>query len=102
MNYASALFSTPKMKKRYYMRFNTHSDLAGLHATHLSPSKSYWVNYSDDKFDRVVTTAMAAAQGDRLHKLAHDLIRERVKLPEEPPTTLSMYVNDCIGWRMSP
>lgn len=83
------------------MRFRTHSELAGFHATHLSPSKPHWINYSDDKFDRVVTSAMASARGDRLHKIAADLIRERIKLPEDP-VTLNMYVNDSIGWRMTP
>jgi hypothetical protein len=89
------------MKRKFYMPFNTHSELEGKHAF-LSASNYHWVNYSDDKLDRVFTAAMAAAQGDRLHKLAHDLIKNRVKLPEEPETTLSMYVNDAIGFRMKP
>ncbi len=83
------------------MQFKRHFDLAGKHAF-LSASKYHWVGYSDDKLDRVFTAAMAAAHGDRLHQLAHDLIREKVKLPESPPTTLSMYVNDAIGFRMTP
>jgi hypothetical protein len=45
--------------------------------------------------------AQAAARGDRLHKLAHDLIREGVTLPRKK-TTLNMYVNDAIGYRMTP
>jgi hypothetical protein len=82
------------------MIFNSHSDLAGKHAF-LSASQYHWVNYSEDKLDRVFTAAMAAAQGDRLHRLAHDLIRNRVRLPDEPKT-LNMYVNDAIGFRMTP
>ncbi len=62
------------------MRFNRHSELEGRHAF-LSASKYHWVNYTDDKIDRVYTAAMAAARGDRLHSIAHDLIREGVKLP---------------------
>lgn len=82
------------------MIFNKHSELAGRHAF-LSPSKYHWINYSDDKLDRVWTAAMAAARGDRLHALAHDLIREGVKLPRTTKT-LNMYVNDAIGYRMTP
>lgn len=81
------------------MIFNRHSDQEGKHAF-LSASNYHWVNYSEDKLDRVFTAAMAAARGDRLHKLAHDLIDNRVKLPDEPKT-LNMYVNDGIGFRMS-
>lgn len=81
------------------MPFNAHSELAGKHAF-LSPSQPHWIRYSDDKLERVFTSAMAAARGDRLHKLAHDLIDNRVRLPEEEKT-LNMYVNDGIGFRMS-
>lgn len=82
------------------MILNRHSELAGRHAF-LSASKYHWVNYDDEKLDRVFTQAMAAARGDRLHALAHDLIREGVKLPRSTKT-LNMYVNDAIGFRMTP
>lgn len=82
------------------MNFNKHSDLVGKHAF-LSPSKYSWINYDEDKLDRVYTTAMAAARGDRLHALAHTLIREGVRLPRNQKT-LNMYVNDAIGYRMTP
>jgi hypothetical protein len=42
----------------------------------------------------------AAARGTRLHNLAHLLITEGVKLPRSQKT-LNMYVNDCIGFRMT-
>lgn len=82
------------------MNFSRHSDLEGRHAT-LSASKSSWVNYDDDKMARVFINQMAAARGTRLHQLAHDLIREKVRLPRTSKT-LNMYVNDCIGWNMVP
>lgn len=44
---------------------------------------------------------MEAQRGTRLHQLAHDLIREGVKLPDNG-RTLSLYVNDAIGFRMTP
>jgi len=82
------------------MRFNKHFTLEGKHAF-LSPSKYHWVNYSDDKIDRVFLASMAAARGDRLHDLAADLIREGIKLPRTQET-LNRYVNDAIGYRMTP
>lgn len=82
------------------MNFNRHLELEGSHAT-LSASKSSWVNYDDDKMAQVYLTQMAAARGTRLHQLAHDLIREGVRLPRNSKT-LNMYVNDAIGWNMTP
>lgn len=82
------------------MLFNRHSDLSGLHAF-LSPSSYHWVNYDDEKLDRVFTARMAAKRGTDLHDFAKEAIRLGVKLPEEPKT-LNMYVNDGVGFRMSP
>lgn len=82
------------------MRFNQHSQLEGKHAF-LSASKSSWVNYDDDKLDRVFLANMAAQRGTDLHKLANELIRLGVKLPKTP-TTMNLYVNDAIGFRMTP
>lgn len=82
------------------MIFNAHSELSGLHAF-LSASKSHWVNYDDEKLDRVFTTAMAARRGTELHDLANNLIRLRVKLGRSPKT-LNLYVNDAIGFQMVP
>lgn len=65
----------------------------------LSPSKSSWVNYDFDKLERVFMTHMTARRGTELHALAHDLIRLGVRLPDNGQT-LSMYVNDAIGFRM--
>lgn len=83
------------------MHFNSHYNLvrAGGHAF-LSPSKYAWMNYDEDKLDRVFAASLAAAKGDRLHKLAHDCIREGVKL--QGKKTLALYVNDAIGFRMTP
>jgi hypothetical protein len=80
--------------------FNKHYLQPGQHAF-LSPSKYSWINYDDEKLDRVYIAALAAQKGTELHKLAHDLIRLGVKLPRSKQT-LSMYVNDAIGFRMKP
>lgn len=82
------------------MRFNQHSQLAGKHAF-LSASKSSWINYDEDKLDRVFLSNLAAKRGTDLHALANDLIRLGVRLPETP-TTMNLYVNDAIGFRMTP
>jgi len=44
---------------------------------------------------------MAAQRGTELHAFAHEAIRLRVRLPRSPKT-LNMYVNDAIGYRMTP
>lgn len=82
------------------MRFNDNSKLAGKHAF-LSASKGSWLNYSEDKLDRVFRSNLAAQRGTDLHALANDLIRLGVRLPETP-TTMNLYVNDAIGFRMKP
>ena len=80
------------------MIFRSHSELAGQHAF-LSASKYHWINYDDEKLDRVYLSTMAAQRGTELHALAHDLIRLGVKLPRSQKS-LNMYVNDALGFRM--
>lgn len=80
------------------MKFNDNSKLAGQHAF-LSASKSSWINYPEEKLDRVFLSHTAANRGTKLHALAHDLISLGVRLPDTK-TTLNMYVNDGIGYRM--
>jgi len=80
--------------------FNKHLNLEGQHAF-LSPSKYHWINYDDQKLEASFIAAMAARRGSELHDLAHQLIRLGVKLPGNGKT-LSMYVNDALGYRMSP
>lgn len=82
------------------MRLNRHSELVGLHAF-LSASKSEWLNYDEDKLDRVYTAAQAAKRGTDIHNWAAETIRLGIRQAENGTTT-SMYVNDCIGWKLSP
>lgn len=81
------------------MRFNTHLLLAGKHAF-LSASKSSWVNYDEEKLDRVFLSQLAAQRGTAMHDLANQCITLGQKLPEHPVTTMGLYVNDAIGYRM--
>lgn len=82
------------------MKFTQHSPLEGRHAF-LGASKNSWVNYDDEKLDRVFLSTMAAKRGTDLHDFANNAIRLGVKLPSTK-TTMNMYVNDAIGYRMKP
>lgn len=81
------------------MNFTQRSHLVGRHAF-LSASNYHWINYDEDKLDRVFFTNAAAQRGTELHALAHQLIRLGVKLPDVDKT-LNQYVNDAIGYRMT-
>ena len=82
------------------MNFNRHSELAGRHAT-MSASKYHWIRYSNEKLLTWFKTQLAAMDGTRLHELAATLITMGVKLPRNAKT-LNQYVNDAIGFRMTP
>lgn len=82
------------------MDFNKHSLLEGRHAF-LSASTYHWIRYSDEKLIDTFVNAKAKQRGTELHSLAHDLIRLGVKLPATKKS-LNQYVNDAIGFRMSP
>lgn len=82
------------------MNFNEHSELVGTHAF-LSASKYHWINYSDEKLVETYTNNLARERGDRLHALARECIELGIKLPRTKKT-LNMYVNDAIGYHMTP
>jgi hypothetical protein len=80
------------------MDFKKRSDLHGKHAL-LSPSQYHWVNYTDQKLEARFYSAMSAAKGTRLHNFAQDAIELGIKMPKTK-TTLNMYINDGIGYKM--
>lgn len=82
------------------MRFNSHFDLQGKHAF-MAPSSPSWIGYDEDKMDKSFFTAQAALLGTRKHNLAAELIQMRIKLPPVRKT-MNMYVNDAIGFKMTP
>lgn len=82
------------------MRFEAKPELEGRHA-HLSPSKYHWIRYDDEKFERTYTARMAAHRGSQEHEYAAMAIRLGMRQPANG-STLSMYVNDCIRWKMQP
>lgn len=82
------------------MPFKDHSHLANMHAT-LSASVNSWTNYDLEKLETTYRAKLAAAHGSRQHDFAAEAIRLRQRL-EDIPLTLNMYVNDAIGYRMTP
>lgn len=82
------------------MNFNRHSNLEGQHAF-LGASKYHWIFYDEVKVAETYRRALAAQRGTELHDLAARLIKLRQKLPKSRKT-LNMYVNDAIGYRMTP
>lgn len=82
------------------MKFNEHSNFAGEHSF-LSASKYSWLNYDEERLAERVVTAQAAALGTRMHELAAEHIRLGLKMPRNR-VTFNQYVNDAIGFRMTP
>ena len=82
------------------MNFNKHSNLEGQHAF-LGASKYHWINYDETKLVETYSKHMAAQRGTILHEFAAQCIRLGQKLPRSRKT-LNMYVNDAIGFRMTP
>lgn len=82
------------------MDFNKHSNLRNQHAF-LSASKYHWLNYDDAKLADVYYNFLAAQRGVELHDFAARCIELGQKLPRSRKT-LNMYVNDAIGYRMTP
>lgn len=81
------------------MRFNDHSNIEG-HAF-LSASKYHWIHYDDEKLIDVYNTYRAAQKGTELHNFASLCIALGQKL-QRSSKTLNQYVNDAIGFRMTP
>ncbi len=82
------------------MNFNKHSSLEGQHAF-LGASKYHWINYSDAKIADVYAKFAATQRGTQLHDFAACCIKLGQKLPKSRKT-LNMYVNDAIGFKMTP
>lgn len=82
------------------MNFNKHWNLRGEHAF-LSASKWHWVNYDDEKLIAAYTSYQAVSRGTELHEFASKCIELGQRLPDTSQT-LNMYVNDAIGYRMTP
>lgn len=82
------------------MNFNNHYNLQGTHAP-FGASKPSWIRYTDDKAFEYYQNLTAAERGTKLHEFAAEAINLGIKLKDNK-TTLSMYVNDAIGFGMTP
>lgn len=82
------------------MNFNRHSNLEGQHAF-LGASKYHWINYDEEKVAQLYSNFLATQKGTVLHEFAAQCITLRQKLPKSQKT-LNMYVNDAIGFKMTP
>lgn len=82
------------------MIWNRHLELEGMHAF-LSASKYHWLNYDEERLVDSYRRNAATARGTRLHAFAAECIRLGQRLPKNQGT-INMYVNDAIGYRMSP
>lgn len=82
------------------MNFNRHSNLEGKHAF-LSASKYHWINYDEDKLISYYQNYRAAQFGTELHEHAKRCIELGTKLMRSKKT-LNMFVNDAIGFQMTP
>lgn len=83
------------------MIFNKHLELKDKHAI-LSPSKPYWLNYTQDQIRKFIISQNAAARGTWLHNLAASLISEGTYKLQGEGQTFVDYVNDAIGYGMTP
>lgn len=82
------------------MDFAKHSELKDKHAF-LGASSYHWINYDEEKLVESYRNYEAKERGTRLHAFAAECIRLGQKLPRSKKT-LNMYVNDAIGYRMTP
>lgn len=82
------------------MNFNRHLNLEGKHAF-LGASQYHWINYDETKLADAYRRQQAVKRGTMLHAFAAQCIMLGQKLPKSTKT-LNMYVNDAIGYKMTP
>lgn len=82
------------------MNFNPHLELEGRHAF-LSPSNYYWLNYDKEKLINTYKNMRAKEKGTEDHAFAAICIKRRQRI-YKMDINLANYVNDAIGFRMTP
>ena len=82
------------------MNFKPFYELKNKHAF-LSPSKHSWLKWDRDKVENAWVNAKVAERGTILHEFAENAIRYGIKL-QDSKSTLGMYVNDAIDYKMTP
>ena len=82
------------------MNWNDHSKLDGQHAF-LGASQHSWLNYSEQKLVDTYKNRLATIEGTLTHEFAALCIARNQRLPKSKQT-LNQYVNDAIGFGLSP
>lgn len=82
------------------MIFQKHSNLEGQHAF-LGASNYHWINYDEQRVAEAYYSHLVKEKGTKLHEFAAMCIKLGQKLPRSNKT-LNRYVNDAIGYGMSP
>lgn len=82
------------------MNWNNHSRIEGMHAF-LGASKYAWLNYDEEKLKATYDNFKNTLLGTRKHAVAAELIELGIKLRNNGQT-LNRYVNDAIGFKMTP
>ena len=82
------------------MKWNSYSNLEGTHAF-LGASKYHWIHYDEEKLVDTYKNYKAKQRGTVIHEFAAQCIRLGQKLPRSNKT-LNLYVNDAIGFNMTP
>ncbi len=84
------------------MNFNKHWDQVGKHAF-LGASQYSWINYDKEKLVETYRNRQATEKGTVLHEFAAQCITLGQKLPRtQAHLTLNEYVNDAIGFGLTP
>lgn len=81
------------------MNWKSYSGLTNTHAF-LSPSKYYWLNYTDEKLLESYKNNKRIVLGTRLHALASELIK-LARIQPQTADSFNAFVNDAIGYGMS-
>lgn len=82
------------------MIFKPFYELKNRHAF-FSPSKHTWIHWDREKVINSWKNFRAAERGTELHEFAEKAIKLGFKL-QDGKSTLGMYVNDAIEYRMTP
>ena len=82
------------------MKFKNYSNLDGQHAF-LGASRYHWINYDDNKLVQSYSSFQASVKGTELHAFAASAIKLGQRLAKSKKT-LNQYVNDAIGFQMTP
>lgn len=81
------------------MIWNEHSKLKDQHAF-LGGSNYHWQNYDKEKLKLVWKSMHQKELGTKLHNIASQLIKLRIRLPNIKKT-MNMFVNDAIALNMN-